>query len=150
MWRNLAENVLTSYLKRWNMHVIWGKSLLRPCTRKWFFPHNELYIGNVLVCAYFSSKLAHGTYCLCSITQLFRLIWIVKIFSHVNAKTVLWWLEHVAEHVLSKKNQISPNHFNFFLNLVSSVVFYIRLKEKICLVPVTRPYLNFCPDSKLF
>jgi len=36
--------------------------------------HNEWYIGNVLVCAHFSSKLAHGTYCLCSIMQLFRLV----------------------------------------------------------------------------
>ena len=30
---------------------------------------NEWYIENVLVCANFSSKLAHGIYCLCSITQ---------------------------------------------------------------------------------
>ena len=30
-------------------------------------------IGNVLVCVHFSSKLAHGTYRLYSITQLFRL-----------------------------------------------------------------------------
>ena len=35
------------------------------------------YIGNVLVCAHFSSILAHGTYCLCSITQVFRLLGIV-------------------------------------------------------------------------
>jgi len=53
-------------------------------------PHNEWYIGNVLVCAYFSSKLAHGPYCLCSSTQLFRLSGIVKIFSNVTAKTVPW------------------------------------------------------------
>jgi len=37
------------------------------------FPHNEWYIGGVLVCARFSSKLAHVTYCLCS-TQLLRLL----------------------------------------------------------------------------
>jgi len=43
-------------------------------------PHNEWYIGNALVCAHFSSKLANGTYCLCSITQLFRLLGIIKIF----------------------------------------------------------------------
>ena len=55
-------------------------------------PYNEWYIGNVLVCAHFSSKLAHGTNCVCSITQLFRLLGIVYIFSHVNAQTVLWWL----------------------------------------------------------
>ena len=53
-------------------------------------PYNEWYIGNVLVCAHFSSKQAHGTYCLCSNTQLFRLLEKVKIFSHVNAQTVLW------------------------------------------------------------
>jgi len=53
-------------------------------------PHNEWYIGNVLVCAHFSSKLAHGTYCLCSITELFKLFWIVLIVFHVNAQTVLW------------------------------------------------------------
>jgi len=41
------------------------------------FPHNEWYIGNALVCAHFSSKLAHGTYCVCSVTQLFRLLGIV-------------------------------------------------------------------------
>ena len=41
--------------------------------KKMISPHNERYIGNVLVCARFSSKLAHGTFCLCSITQLFRL-----------------------------------------------------------------------------
>jgi len=47
------------------------------------FPHNEWYIGNVLVFAHFSSKLAHtsNTYCLCSIAQLFRFLGIVKIFS---------------------------------------------------------------------
>jgi len=41
--------------------------------KKIIYPHYEWHIGNVLVCARFSSKLAHGTYCLCSITQLFRL-----------------------------------------------------------------------------
>jgi len=40
-------------------------------------PHNEWYIGNVLVCAHYSSKLAHGTNGLCSITQLFRLLGVV-------------------------------------------------------------------------
>jgi len=58
--------------------------------KKMIFPHNEWYIGNVLVIAHFSSKLAHGTYCICSITQLFRLLLIVQIFSHVNDQTVLW------------------------------------------------------------
>jgi len=52
-------------------------------------PQNEWYIDNVLVGAHFSSKLAHGTYCLCSVTQLFRLLGIVYIFPHVNAQTVL-------------------------------------------------------------
>jgi len=36
-------------------------------------PNNEWYIGNVPVYEHFSSKLAYGTYCVCSITQLFRL-----------------------------------------------------------------------------
>jgi len=43
-------------------------------------PHNEWYIGNVLICAHFPSKLAHGTFCFSSITQLFRLLGIVYIF----------------------------------------------------------------------
>jgi len=33
--------------------------------KKMISPHNEWYIGNVLVCAHISLKLAHGTYCLC-------------------------------------------------------------------------------------
>jgi len=41
--------------------------------KKMISPQNEWYIGNVLV----SSKLAHGTYCLCSITHLLRLLGIV-------------------------------------------------------------------------
>jgi len=45
--------------------------------KKRISPHNEWYIGIVLVCAQFSSKLAHGTYCVCFITQLFRLLGIV-------------------------------------------------------------------------
>jgi len=53
--------------------------------KKTISPHDEWYIGNVLVCAHFCLKLAHDTYCLFSITQLFRLLGIVKIFSHVNA-----------------------------------------------------------------
>ena len=76
MWWNMAETkkILTTYLKRWKMHVIWGKSFFVSVDKKMISPHNEWYIGNVLVCAHFSSKLAHGTYCLCSITQLFRLL----------------------------------------------------------------------------
>ena len=45
--------------------------------KKMTSPHNEWYIGNVLVCAHYSSKLAHSTYCLFSITQLFRLLVII-------------------------------------------------------------------------
>jgi len=45
--------------------------------------------GNVLVCALFSPKLAHGTYCLCSITQLLRLLEIVYMCSRVNAMVTL-------------------------------------------------------------
>jgi len=49
------------------------------CVReqKMISPHNEWYIGNILGCALLSSKLAHGIYCLCFITQLFRLLGIV-------------------------------------------------------------------------
>ena len=57
--------------------------------KKMISHQKEWYIENVMVCAHFSSKLAHGTYCLCSITQLFRVLGIVYIF-HVNAQTVLW------------------------------------------------------------
>jgi len=42
-------------------------------------PHNEWYIGNVLVCAHFPLKQAHGTYCVCSFTQLLRLLGIFYI-----------------------------------------------------------------------
>jgi len=49
------------------------KILFVPMDTKMISPHNEWYIGNVLVCAHFTSKQAYGTYCLCSITQLFRL-----------------------------------------------------------------------------
>jgi len=45
--------------------------------KKLISPHNEWYIENVVVCAHFSSKLAYGTYCLCCITQLFRLLGVV-------------------------------------------------------------------------
>ena len=48
--------------------------------KKMISPHNELFFGNVLVCVHFSSKLAYGTYSLCSITQLLKLLGIVKIF----------------------------------------------------------------------
>jgi len=43
------------------------------------------------LCTFFFNTTS-GTYCVCSIMQLFRLLGIVKIFSHVNAQTVLWWL----------------------------------------------------------
>ena len=45
--------------------------------KKMISPQNEWYIENVLVCAHFSLKLAHGAYCLFSIMQLFRLLGIV-------------------------------------------------------------------------
>ena len=51
--------------------------MYKTVDKKMIPPHNEWYIGNVLVCAHFSSKLAHDTYCLCSITQLFKLLGIV-------------------------------------------------------------------------
>jgi len=36
MWWNMADNkkLLTTYLKRWKMHVIWSKSFLCPWTKK--------------------------------------------------------------------------------------------------------------------
>ena len=71
--------------------------------KKMISPNNEWYIGNVLVCAHFSSKLAHGTYCLCSFTHLFRLLGVVYIFSHVNAQKVLW-----CEITLLKLMQMQP------------------------------------------
>jgi len=49
-----------------------------PWTRKWFPVIMNGIL--VLVSAHFSAKLAHGTYCLCSITQLFRLLGIVEMF----------------------------------------------------------------------
>jgi len=55
---------------------------LCPWTRKWF----PLIVNGILVCAHFSSKQSHGTYCLCSITQLFRLLGVVKYFPcYINA-----------------------------------------------------------------
>jgi len=51
-----------------NMRLI----LFVSVDKKRISPHNEWYIGNVLVCAHFTSKLEHGTYCVCSITQLFK------------------------------------------------------------------------------
>jgi len=42
------------------------------------FPHNEWYIGNVLVCVHFSSQLAQNY----AVIQTFRDI---LDFSHVNA-----------------------------------------------------------------
>jgi len=38
MWCKMADtkNILTTYFKRWKMHVILGKSFLCPWTRKWF------------------------------------------------------------------------------------------------------------------
>jgi len=54
-------------------------------------PLNEWYIGNVLVCAHFSSNLTHGTYCLCmlyyAVIETFR---DSLDFPHVNAQAVLW------------------------------------------------------------
>jgi len=41
--------LLTSYLKRWKMHVIWGKSFLCPWTRKWF----PLIMNNILEISWF-------------------------------------------------------------------------------------------------
>jgi len=65
---------------------------LVPVDKKMISPQNEWYIRGVLVCSHFYLKLAHDTYCLRSITQLFRLLGIVWIYSHGNGQPVLWWL----------------------------------------------------------
>ena len=76
-WLTLKQ-ILTTYFKRWKMHVIKVNPFcVRGQDKKMISPHNEWYIGNVQFCAHFSSKLAHGTYCLCSIMQLFWLLGIV-------------------------------------------------------------------------
>jgi len=67
-----------------------------------FSPHTEWYIGNVLVCAHFSLKLAHGTYCLCSISQLFRLLGIVYIFPMLVPKPCPGDLKHVQSNFLGR------------------------------------------------
>ena len=51
-----------------------GKSFYVSLDKKMISPHNEWYIENILICAHFSSKLAHCIYCVCSIAQLFRLL----------------------------------------------------------------------------
>ena len=51
--------------------------------KKMISPHNEWYTENVLVCAHFSSKLAHGTYCLYSITKLYRRLNIKISYLHI-------------------------------------------------------------------
>jgi len=64
MWCKMADtkNSLTTYFKRWKMHVIWGILILFVSVdKKMISPYNERYIGNVQVCAHFSSNLAHGT-----------------------------------------------------------------------------------------
>ena len=58
-----------------------------------------MYIGNILVCAHLSSNLAHGTYCLCSITQLFRLLGIVNIFPMSMPKPCSGDLKHIRKKV---------------------------------------------------
>jgi len=75
IWLTLKQ-FLTTYLKD---EKCMQYAVNPVCVRaqKSISPHNEWYIKNVLFCAHFISKLAHGTYCLCSITQLFRLLGIV-------------------------------------------------------------------------
>jgi len=35
MWCKMADT-LTTYFKRWKMHVIWGKSFFESVDKKWF------------------------------------------------------------------------------------------------------------------
>jgi len=70
----------------------------------------------------FSSKLAHGTYCLCSIMQLFRLLGIVKIFSQVNTQPVLWWLERR----LHNKVKQTYLHYGLQYNTYTSIIYIIN------------------------
>ena len=71
--KTFLDYIFKKMKKAYNMRLI----LVVSVDKKRISPHNEWYIGNVLVCAHFSSKLAHSAYCVCSITQLFRLLGIV-------------------------------------------------------------------------
>jgi len=66
-----TKTFLDYIFKKMNNAFNMRKFLFVSEDKKMISPHNEWYIGNVLVCAEFSSKLAHGTYCLCSITKFF-------------------------------------------------------------------------------
>jgi len=76
MWCKMADTNNNFYhiLKTIKIACNKRKILFASVDTKMISPYNELYIGNVLVCAHFSSKLACVTYCLCYmyITQLFR------------------------------------------------------------------------------
>jgi len=67
--KTFLDYIFKKIQNAFNMRLI----LFVSMDKKRISPHNEWYIGNVLVCAHFSSKLAHGTYCVWPITQLFRL-----------------------------------------------------------------------------
>ena len=58
-WLTLKN--LTTYFKRLKIHVIYEVNPFVSVDKKMISPYNEWYIGDVLVCAHFSSKLAHGT-----------------------------------------------------------------------------------------
>jgi len=110
--------------------------------------HNEWYIGNVLICAHFSSKLAHGTYCLCYITQLFRLLGIFLIFSHINAQSVLWWLERhtcICSFYLSERLHLCLRCCLKCVALVWSVFVIVMFKvDIVCGTVFKRIYISRC------
>jgi len=72
-----TKTFLDFIFKKMKNARIMRSTLFVSVDKKMIFPLNEWYIGNVLICAHFSSKQAYGTYCLCSITQLFWLLGIV-------------------------------------------------------------------------
>ena len=64
-WKNVTLNVwlkiiMTTYLKRWTMHINWGESCFCSMDKKMISPHIEWYFVNVLVCAHFLQNWYKG------------------------------------------------------------------------------------------
>ena len=55
--KKILDYIFKNMKNACNMRLI----LFVSVDKKMISPHNEWYIGNVLVCAHFSSKLAHST-----------------------------------------------------------------------------------------
>jgi len=75
MWCKMADTKkkIDFIIKKIKNACKMRQTLFVSVDKKMISPHNEWYIENALVRAYFSLKLEHGSNCLCSITQLFRL-----------------------------------------------------------------------------